>query len=75
MLVSTNLDQITAQALTAVYNHPQHDLNLGYRQAIWATYGSTNNSGHTKRTTLAILIARSVLRIWSNVWHDDSTPH
>lgn len=33
-------DQITAQALTAVYSHPQHDLNLGYRQAIWAAYAN-----------------------------------
>lgn len=75
MLVSTNLDQITAQAITAVYSHPQHDLNLGYRQAIWAAYGSANNYGHKKRAILAILTAKSVLPIWNNVWHDDSTPH
>ncbi|MBA3921072.1 MAG: hypothetical protein H0X31_04915 [Nostocaceae cyanobacterium] len=73
MLVATNLDQITEQALNAVRNHPQHDLNLGYRQAIWAALGSQNESGHLRRTTLAILASQYVLPMWDNV-NEDNTP-
>lgn len=74
MLICTNLERIVEQALTSVHNHPNHDLNLGYRQAIWAAYGEKNNFGHRRRSTLAILTAKYVLPIWDLVFHDDNTP-
>ena len=81
MLISTALDRNIEKALAAVRNHPQHDLNLGYRQGIWAAFGSkddsktSDNSGHKRRATLAILVARYVLPIWDAIWSDDDTPH
>jgi len=67
-----DLDQITEQALTAARNHPQHDLNLGYRQAIWAALSLENESGHLRRTTLAILASQYVLPIWNSVCQDNT---
>ncbi len=75
MLIATNLDKITEQAKNAIRNHPQHDLNLGYRQAIWAAIGSQDESGHARRTALAILASRYVLPIWGNFRQDDTPNH
>ncbi len=72
MLVATNLDQITEQAKNAVRDRPQHDLGLGYRQAVWAALGSKDESGHARRTNLAILASRYVLPIWDSVSEDDT---
>lgn len=72
MLVVTNLDRIIEQALNAVRNHPQHDLNLGYRQVIWKELGSQDEFGHLRRANLAILASRYVLPIWNSVCQDDT---
>ncbi len=81
--MSRNLQHIVQDALSAVHSHPHHDLNLGYRQAIWNAYGSHNDEpattkqtiAHQNRTRLAILTARSVLSIWDCTWQNNRTPH
>ncbi|MFB2983619.1 hypothetical protein [Microseira sp. BLCC-F43] len=34
--ITFELEKLIADALSSVHYHPQHDLNLGYRQAIWS---------------------------------------
>jgi hypothetical protein len=79
---SVTLNEIIEQALIAVRAHPQHDLELGYRQAIWAaleapTDGTeeAKNIGRKRRLLLAILSAKHVLPIWEKMRPDDTIPH
>jgi len=74
------LRRITKDALVAVRRHPKHDLNLGYRCAIWAALGlstskAMNKSGHKRRTILAMLTVKRVLPIWDRAFPNDKTPH
>lgn len=82
MSIPTALHQTIEDAVNALCCHPQHDLNLGYRQAIWAVFGPRidvsqmgTNSGYKRRVILSILTARHVLPIWEGVWPDDDTPY
>jgi len=75
------LRKLIEEALKSVRCHPQHDLNLGHRQAIWAALGPSRhtqktmgNEGHKRRVLLAVLAVRHVLPIWHQVWPDDQTP-
>ena len=36
---------IVVEALAAVRDHPQHDLSLAYRQAVWAEFGPRIDDG------------------------------
>ena len=81
MMLPYELRQLIKQAQESVRCHPQHDLNLGYRQAIWAALGPSRHSqktigseGHKRRVLLAVLAVRHVLPIWHQVWPDDQTP-
>ena len=76
------LEDCIQKALTAVRQHPNHVLNLGYRTAIWAMLGSfdrhshpSTDAGHRRRTLLAIESARRVLPIWEQRWPEDCKPH
>jgi hypothetical protein len=68
-------------ALESVRRHPQHDLTLGYRQAIWRWMGpfsdepdTQNSIGHQRRAFLATLAIRRVLPIWNEAFPNDDTP-
>lgn len=81
MELSTLMSQLISESLLAVQRHPQHDLKLGYRQAIWAelgTYGHIARSmdfiGHKRRTILAIFAARNVIPLWKHTWPADDRP-
>lgn len=71
MTVPSQLQKLIQDALESVYHHPQHDLNLGYRQAIWAAFG---DNGHLKRTVLALSTVRHVLPIWNQKFPHDDRP-
>jgi hypothetical protein len=78
----TSLDEVIEKALTAVGRHPKHDLDLGYRHAIWANLESATDKtiqgktvGARRRLLLAILSARKVLPLWEKVEPYDKTPH
>ncbi len=79
MSLPTELTQVIKNAQDAVEKHPYHDLNLGYRQAIWAALGPSlktsqrggNNAGLKRRAFLAILTTRYVLPIWERVRPED----
>lgn len=75
MVIPSELQKLIAKALESVRHHPQHDLNLGYRQAIWAALESdNNNSGHKRRAFLANLTVRHVLPIWHQTFPHDDRP-
>lgn len=81
MPLPSSLEKIIEDALIAIQHQPAHDLNLGYRQAIWAALGPgekradvKDTTGHNRRTTLAVHTARHVLSVWERVWPQDDTP-
>jgi Immunity protein Imm5 len=71
MTIPSKLQNLIQEALESVYRHPQHDLNLGYRHAIWAAFG---DNGHKRRTALAISTVRHVLPIWNQKFRNDDRP-
>ncbi len=71
MTIPSRLQNLIQLAIESVYRHPQHDLNLGYRHAIWAAFG---DNGHKKRTALAISTVRHVLPIWNQKFRLDDRP-
>lgn len=82
MSPSITLKEIIEQALIAIRTHRQHDLELGYRQAIWAALEAPTNDteeakniGRKRRLLLAILSAKHVLPIWEKMRPDDTIPH
>lgn len=68
MAISSQLQNLIQDALELVYRHPNHDLNLGYRHAIWAAFG---DNGHLGRTALALSTVRHVLPIWKQKFNND----
>ncbi|NJK69604.1 MAG: hypothetical protein HC941_26540 [Microcoleus sp. SU_5_3] len=75
MAIPSALEKLIADALSSVHHHPQHDLNLGYRQAIWAALEADNdNLGHQRRAFLANLTVRHVLPIWHQTFPQDDRP-
>jgi hypothetical protein len=80
MTLPAGLRQIIDQALLAVRRDPNHDLQLGYRQAIWAAFGpkvgdggTGGEVGHRRRTRLAILAGQHVIPIWRSAFPGDTT--
>ncbi|MEH1999596.1 MAG: Imm5 family immunity protein [Nostoc sp.] len=71
MAIPSQLQNLIQEALESVYRHPQHDLNLGYRHAIWAAFGE---NGHIRRTALALSTVRQVLPIWNQRFSNDDRP-
>jgi hypothetical protein len=71
MAIPSRLQNLIQEALESVYRHPQHDLNLGYRHAIWAAFG---DNGHNRRTALAVSTVRHVLPIWYRKFSGDDRP-
>jgi hypothetical protein len=75
MDIPQSLKNLIENATEAVYNHPKNDLNLGYRQAIWAEFGPLGDeSGLKKRTVLAKLTIEKVFPMWKSAFPDDNTP-
>ena len=77
--MTNELAELIATSLAFVNQHPAHDLNLGYRQAIWKTLNKTDTGestsiGHQRRTILAIDTVRFVLPIWQDVFPNDDMP-
>ena len=79
----SKLSRMIEDALAAMRQHPQHDLTLGYRYAIKATfsprYYPANASvksrvGHQKRTLLAIKTVQHVLPLWERFFPENETP-
>jgi len=77
-----SLRSVVDDARAAVAGRPRHNLNLGYRRAIWAVFGPpmdsvtlTPTTGTKRRVALATLTARHVLPAWEGTWPDDRTPH
>ncbi len=69
-------------ALDAVERHPQHDLNLGYREALGRACGPHRSSGlpesaaaHRRRARLSILTVRHVLPLWEDHFPEDGRAH
>ncbi len=70
-----------AEAKAALAQHPNSDLNLGYRQGIWAGLNYNMDAqltraeiGHKRRALLAIIAAERVIPIWERIWSIDDTP-
>jgi len=82
MTLPTDLQQIIDEALVAVKQHPLHDLNLGYRHAIYSSLGelhtthhSPDTIGHKRRALLSISTVRHVLPFWEQARPMDTLPH
>ncbi|MBW4507121.1 MAG: hypothetical protein KME64_11490 [Scytonematopsis contorta HA4267-MV1] len=73
MTLPSKLQKLIVDALLSVRHHPDHDLNLGYRQAIWAAFGD-NENGQKSRAFLANLTVRHVLPIWNDKFPHDDRP-
>ena len=81
MFQPDKLVEIIEKAHIAIIRHPQRDLNLGYRQAIWAAMGPhvdasrrMDTYGLLRRTALATVATQHVLPIWESVWPHDHSP-
>jgi hypothetical protein len=79
--MTDELKEARERALEAVRNDPEHDLSLGYRQAVWAALGPRNatgpvmhNAAHARRAKLAILTARKVLPMLKRARLGTKTP-
>lgn len=80
MLIPQSLERLINESLSIVDNHPQHDLPLGYRHAIYAKLGPRlgtcqDRTAHQRRTVLAFLTVRHVLPLWEQARPYDKTPH
>jgi hypothetical protein len=73
MAISRELQKLISDALLLVRRHPNHDLSLGYRHAIWATFGDDENA-HVGRARLANFTVRHVLPIWNQKFPHDDRP-
>ncbi|BAZ16818.1 hypothetical protein NIES4071_86960 [Calothrix sp. NIES-4071] len=73
MPIPSTLQKLIVDGLSSVRSHPSHDLNLGYRHAIWSAFGDDEN-GHRCRTFLAIETVRHVLPIWNKKFPHDDRP-
>ncbi|MGI2908085.1 Imm5 family immunity protein [Tolypothrix sp. VBCCA 56010] len=71
MAIPSKLQNLIQEANKSLYRHPQHDLNLGYRHAIWVAFG---DHGHLRRTALALSTTRHVLPIWNQRFKNDDRP-
>ncbi|MBD2771435.1 Imm5 family immunity protein [Iningainema tapete] len=71
MTIPSGLQNLIQEANKSLYRHAQHDLNLGYRHAIWAAFG---DNGHLRRTALAVSTVRHVLPIWNRIFKNDDRP-
>ncbi|RUT04272.1 hypothetical protein DSM106972_045000 [Dulcicalothrix desertica PCC 7102] len=73
MDIPSKLQELILSALSSVRVHPSHDLNLGYRHAIWAAFGD-DEYGHRRRAMLALKTVRHVLPIWNKKFPYDDRP-
>ena len=71
MAIPSELQSLIQEANKSLYRHERHDLNLGYRHAIWAAFG---DRGHLKHTVLALSSVRHVLPIWQQKFSNDNRP-
>lgn len=80
MAIPTELQELITAGLLKIKNDPNHDLNLGYREAIYSALGpyagadgNSDNSGHLKRVFLATIAVSRVLPLWQQTWPEDET--
>lgn len=83
MPISEEMRRATDQALTFVRDDPRHDLNPGYRQAVFAAFGPRRDTmpdfppetvPHQRRAILAILSIEKVLPTWVAAAHGNTLP-
>jgi hypothetical protein len=81
MSLPEKLDIIIDQAHEAVHRHPQHNLELGHRYAIFSAFGSfkdtppyLDKNGWKRRLTLAIETTRHVLPLWKEALPHNTIP-
>jgi hypothetical protein len=64
-MMSRQLSTLIEQALRDLAKRADGDLPLGWRQAVWATFGPHwSDVGRRRRTRLALASARSVESLW-----------
>jgi hypothetical protein len=75
------LSETQARAMKAVQEHAEHQLELGWRQMIWAEFGDRttpeNNltPAHRQRIELAVAGVRRVLPLWQKRYPDSDIPN
>jgi hypothetical protein len=81
MMLPNELVNILDRARASLVSHPQHDLTLGFRRAIWGTMGpladrtlGEETVAWRRRVRLAKASAEFVLPLWDRVWPEDDTP-
>lgn len=80
MAIPTELQELITAGLVKVKSDPNHDMNLGYREAIYSALGpsalgsdNSDDSGHLRRVFLATLAVSHVLPLWQQAWPQDQT--
>jgi Immunity protein Imm5 len=81
MSLPEKLGLVIDQAREAVYHHPQHHLECGYRYAIFSAFGPFKGSpayqdkkGWQRRLVLAIETTRHVLPLWEQALPHNTIP-
>jgi hypothetical protein len=82
MNIPFTLTDIIEKALLAIEDNPVGNLNLGYRQAIWAEFGprlnpkaSDSKLAHKKRVFLALQTIKHSLSLWEEKYTEDRMPY
>jgi len=81
MRMTENLESLINDSLAAVHADRDHDLNLGYREAIFWEFGpyrfgprNEDILGHIRRVALAVMTVYHVLPIWEEAFPGDMLP-
>ncbi|MDP9315984.1 MAG: Imm5 family immunity protein [Chloroflexota bacterium] len=82
MPLSKPLEHVLRLATAALAQHPHHDLNIGYRHAIYHVLGLPRDRPHgpmtigqKRRIHLALMTVRQVLPRWEALHPTDRRPH
>jgi hypothetical protein len=80
-MIPASLDTLLTKSLEAVRSNEGHDLNLGFREAIFWEFGpyrfspgNEDASGHLRRVALAVTTVDHVLPIWKALFNEDTVP-
>lgn len=81
MYVPNEMQALIDRGLFKIKNDSKHDLNLGFREAIYWSFGpyrfgkkDSSIDGHKRRVALASIVTRRVLPIWVREWPTDTKP-
>ncbi len=82
MPLATPLAHVLRHSVAALAQHPYHDLNIGYRHAIYQALGLPRSRQHMpmpvgqkRRVQLALLTVRHVLPHWEALYPTNRRPH